>query len=481
MRIGIFGHVGNDNLGDEAIIAAVIQNIKRRFPDAMLFGFTINPADTQARHDIRSFPIRRLASQNNRSRQRPVADRAARAAGLDTRLGDWIKAIKGQLRKIPVLYPVLRGMLLVPRLATILPNEARFLLECRRNLKGLDLMIVAGSHQLNDFVGGPWAFPYTVLKWATLTRMSGAKLVFMSMGAGPIGSWLGQFFIRRSLRLASYRSYRDETARRVVEDLGVFDKQPVVPDLAFSLRMPAKSVHGRRRRPGPGVVGINPLPFHDSVYWWVSEPGRYEAYVAKLARFADWLVDRGHAVWFVSTQLRVDPAVIADVKGMMKSVRSAEHAERIVEPPIRSLSDLIDVLAKLDIIAATRYHGILLSLALHKPVLAIAYHQKSWDLMNRVGLSRYVLDGGEFEVEDLTNKFVSLAAKAGEVGDSLRETVPELRRRLRVQYDQVLGLVDEARIVATRAGAKEGQGSMGGGRTAGTKSASVFDVPTPGR
>jgi len=31
-RIGIFGHVGNKNLGDESIIASVIQNIRRAMP-----------------------------------------------------------------------------------------------------------------------------------------------------------------------------------------------------------------------------------------------------------------------------------------------------------------------------------------------------------------------------------------------------------------------------------------------------------------
>ena len=31
-KIGVFGDVGNENLGDEAIIAAVIQNITRRYP-----------------------------------------------------------------------------------------------------------------------------------------------------------------------------------------------------------------------------------------------------------------------------------------------------------------------------------------------------------------------------------------------------------------------------------------------------------------
>ena len=57
-RIGILGHVGIENLGDEATVAAVIQNIRLRYPNAEIYGFTSKPADTQKRHKIRSFPIR---------------------------------------------------------------------------------------------------------------------------------------------------------------------------------------------------------------------------------------------------------------------------------------------------------------------------------------------------------------------------------------------------------------------------------------
>ena len=38
MTIGILGHCGNANLGDEATIAAVIQNIRTRYPDANIVG-----------------------------------------------------------------------------------------------------------------------------------------------------------------------------------------------------------------------------------------------------------------------------------------------------------------------------------------------------------------------------------------------------------------------------------------------------------
>ena len=39
-KIGVFSHGGLKNLGDEALFAAVIQNVRLRVPDAQIVGFT---------------------------------------------------------------------------------------------------------------------------------------------------------------------------------------------------------------------------------------------------------------------------------------------------------------------------------------------------------------------------------------------------------------------------------------------------------
>lgn len=58
IRIGILGHYGNQNLGDESIIEAVIRNLRQRLPDADIVCLSIDPFDSQARHGVDAFPIR---------------------------------------------------------------------------------------------------------------------------------------------------------------------------------------------------------------------------------------------------------------------------------------------------------------------------------------------------------------------------------------------------------------------------------------
>ena len=104
MRIGVFGHVGNQNLGDEALIAAVLQNVRRRYPEAELCGFTAHPQDTEQRHRIPAFPICRTngrpaaAPQPERATDPPGGERSAPASA-------WA-GLRAQLRRIPLL-PVL--------------------------------------------------------------------------------------------------------------------------------------------------------------------------------------------------------------------------------------------------------------------------------------------------------------------------------------------------------------------------------------
>lgn len=57
VRIAVFGHVGQDNLGDEAAFQAVLEAVKRHKPDAEILGISVDPADTASRYGISTYPI----------------------------------------------------------------------------------------------------------------------------------------------------------------------------------------------------------------------------------------------------------------------------------------------------------------------------------------------------------------------------------------------------------------------------------------
>src|SRR5689334_11093273 len=62
MKIGITGSYGGLNLGDEAILKSIIEQLRRDVPDVQITVFSRNAEDTKQRHKVeRSIPVRKLS------------------------------------------------------------------------------------------------------------------------------------------------------------------------------------------------------------------------------------------------------------------------------------------------------------------------------------------------------------------------------------------------------------------------------------
>jgi len=75
----------------------------------------------------------------------------------------------------------------------------------------------------------------------------------------------------------------------------------------------------------------------------------------------------------------------------------------------------------MEMIVASRFHGVVIPFVLNKPVLAVAYHQKTFDLMAQMGQSEYVLDIRVFDEEQLQERFIMLESRRGTVKKKLRK------------------------------------------------------------
>jgi polysaccharide pyruvyl transferase WcaK-like protein len=430
-KIGVFSQGGLKNLGDEVLFAAVLQNVRARIPDAEIIGFTVNPEDTNQRHGIPAFPVCRLdtvANAGSSAMAFPVPHNAS-----ETPTSVW----KQRIKAIPGLVTTVRGIRRLIHVAREVILEPRFLWQSYQRLRGVELLLVAGSQQLNDIYGA-WAFPVTLYKWSLLSRFTGTKFVMLSVGAGPITSPLSRFFIRSALRRCSYRSYRDAISRELVESIGIKGSNPVFPDLAYSLKLPSP-----RAIPAEGgrdmVVGINPVPFYDGRYWATSNPGRYAEYVEKFARFTEWLSQKNYSTLFFPTQLRADALTIEDIRSVLAGNGGAG---RLLEGGfIQTLDDLVTEISRADIVIANRYHGILIALALNKPVIGVAYHEKSRALLEQVGQGEYVLDVSNFRTEDLIEKITALHANALQSKEEIARRIAPLCEALERQYDMVFALI----------------------------------------
>lgn len=438
--VGVFGHYGDRNLGDEAIIEALVARIRREWPQARVAAFSMDPEDSARRYGVPAFPIRQ---ESGRQRFGEVLD-AHWAAGATDRA---VREATSLLDRIARFIPKGRIRSAAGKLArgtTFTLREFGFLLRSYSRLRGLDALIIAGSNQFLDNFGGPWGFPYTLLKWSLLARLAGCRLLYVSVGAGPLDARLSQRMVRLAVRCSHYLSFRDAASQRLVGAVARGTSSHVFPDLAHSLVLPAADPSTQRHRGSQGkpAVGINPMPLYDSFYWCTADTDRYTGYVRTLAAFAEHLIDNGYPVFFFPTQLK-DLNVADEVVRAMRP----ECAARLVQPePVKrphTVDELMRTIAAADIIVATRFHGTLLPLHARRPVLAICYHRKMRDLMRAMGQERYAIDFDDLSVTGLIDRFHQLEQNRIEAAAQITKADDGCVSALESQYRAIFPMILE--------------------------------------
>jgi polysaccharide pyruvyl transferase WcaK-like protein len=309
-----------------------------------------------------------------------------------------------------------------------------------RHLRRFDLLLIAGSNQILDNYGGPWEFPYLNLRWSLLARLAGCRVAWISVGAGPLDSRLGRWFVRAALRLADYVSVRDEGSRRLLAEIGVRREILLFPDLAHGVRHEPGPAARRDRVPGRATVAINAMPVYDRRYWpeWSEE--KSQRYTAELAALAAALVKDGHGVFFLATH-PMDALVAREIIARV----AAEHGQppwdgELVRCPA-TVSDLLRELESADLVVATRFHGALLSLRVERPMLAICYHRKTRELAMQFEAGDFAVALDDLRSADAVERLRRLAGQAEELVPAIRQKGDDYRLALRDQYDRVFRLL----------------------------------------
>ena len=399
-KIFFFGNFGQINFGNEATLQAILYHVRRRLPDAEITCICTDPEAAAATYGIAAVPIS-SAVVKPRAPGNPLARLAQKAViGIPNEFCAWFKAFM--------------------------------------TLKGADALIVPGTGLLSDAFGlFNWG-PYNVFKWSLAAKLRRCKLLFVSVGAGPIYGAPGRWLVKSALSMADFRSYRDDATMEYLKGIGVrTENDHVYPDLAFSLpevKMPREvPPEGRRRVVGVGVMA----------YAWrygSDNPSKaaHLAYLENLVVFAEWLLDHEYDVRLLIGDI-CDAPVTQEFKALMKARPSAYDEGRIVDEPVSSVEQLLSQLAATDVVAATRFHNALLALMLDKPVICISFHQKCTSLMVAMGLSPYCLDYNHFDSGGLIERFGDLEKNSERLKVMVSQKTEGLRKALEEQYASILG------------------------------------------
>ena len=398
-KIAFFGHFDSSNFGNESTLQAILYHVRRLQPTAEVTCISTGAEATVRTHQIEAIPINKRFAKSWVPKNPLTRVLRKVCIGIPSELYQWIK-----------------GLAMLSR---------------------TDMLIIPGTGLLTDAYGLRGWGPYGLFKWSLMAKICRCKLLFVSVGAGPIYGALGRCFVKSTLSLADFRSYRDTSTMQYLKGIGFrSDNDRVYPDLAFSL--PEAVISHQDAKDGRrSVVGLGLMEYAGNPNS-VSRPSNetYQVYLENLVTVVIWLLAHDYDIRLLVGDLN-DMHVTKEFRGLLRERLSVCDDGRIIDERVYSVEDLLSQIASTEFVVATRFHNVLLALLCNKPVISISFHHKCESLMSAMGLSSYCLDINELKADRLIEKFCDLEANASKLKPLIREKVTEFRRALDEQYNLI--------------------------------------------
>jgi polysaccharide pyruvyl transferase WcaK-like protein len=385
-RVGLFGLLGSGNIGNDGSLDAVLAYLRDKHPDAVVDFMCAGPDAITERYGLSATRLHwnRLEYQTA-ANVRAILQKGVGKLVDAFRTAAWVRQHD----------------------AVIVPGMG--VLEATLPLR-------------------PWGFPYSLFLLCLSGRLVGTKVALVSVGANTSGHPLTRRLFTTAARLAYYRSYRDDLSRDAMGETGLdVADDNVYPDLAFALPTPAGTTGDT------GTAGVGVMSYHGTN----DDRGRadevYAAYVAKMKRFARWLVDGGHRIRLFTGD-KEDETVVAELIRDLRAYRPDLDPSSVVAEPVSSLVELMQQMTLVDTIVATRYHNVLCALKVSKPTLSIGYSAKNDVLMADMGLGEFCQDIRSLDVDRLVDQFTALESRREQLIAALANRNAANAARLEQQF-----------------------------------------------
>jgi len=417
----------------------MIANLRLRLPEIQFSGISLNCENFVERHGSSAFP---LCATNKpfygmsygRVTDQPWEQEAS--VPQSDQNDSYLSSVKTALKRLPVLGSCLKA---IRSWGRGFWRESRHLVEGYRFLRAQDSLVVSGGGQLDEEWGGPWGHPFALFKWAVLARIAGIPYVIVSVGACKVASTTSRFFLSTALRMAEYRSYRDENSRAIAAELlHRAERDSVVPDLALSLpcsELPPSSGI-RSIAQGRTVVAISPIVYAKPQNWPHEDPALYDRYVREMARAMSELLERGYFLVMVWSTLG-DKRVVPDLLENLGKESSERLAKQTHIPRIETWRDLVAVLEDVDFLIASRLHSVILGLLTKRPTIAVSFDPKVDLVMKDFGQTDYLLQLRNFAAREVIEAFDRIELRRNLFVEQVGSYQDRFASACALQYDKL--------------------------------------------
>ncbi len=373
MKIALLGLFGSGNTGNDGSLEAMVNFLRKSTSDAELMCICPNPEGIADRHKVD----------------------AAHHGGVDLQ-SPWMARVNRILADAP------RNILSIGHLFA--------------TMRGVNVLVIPGTGILDDFQESAFGWPFVVFRWCLAARLSGVRIAFVSIGAGPIKHPLSRWFLKSAVRMARFRSYRDDYSRHYLGDIGVdVSRDPCYPDLAFGLPQPLSSPSNAR---APYTIGVGVMDYHGWTKGDAEGERIYQTYLSKLASYICWLIEKGHNVRLLTGDVH-DYGAVNDVLEKVVMSGSELALDRIAIGRSGSLHELMDEIAQTDMVVVSRYHNVVCALKLNRPTISLSYNLKNDYLLDQFEQRHYCQHIETFDVEKLKEHTRSVLEHIDAIGTQL--------------------------------------------------------------
>jgi polysaccharide pyruvyl transferase WcaK-like protein len=386
-RVAAYGFFGMGNIGNEGSLDSLLTYLRAHHPNARVACFGAGTDAVQCDHGI---PATQLMSLRADPRRRGLLVKAAKAL---SRLWD------------------------IPRTF--------------RMMGKVDVLVVPGTGVFeSSLITSAWGLPYWLLLATVSCRLRRRQVALVSVGAEYATHPLTRWFHRWTLRLATYRSYRDEESRSAARLMGAMVSDQVYPDLAFALPTP----DGVVERPGHVVIGV--MAYDGTP----DSPGGpltvRQTYAERISALVLRLLDQGRSVTLVIGDVH-DRRVAETIRHLVMVYRPGVGAEQVSISHAYTMEAIMTEMAAAEVVVASRFHNVISALMLSKPTISLGYAGKQAHLLDKFGLGAFDHPIDDFEVDAVVAQIAELQHGKASLEVAMKDTLRRFDEELNEQFDQL--------------------------------------------
>jgi polysaccharide pyruvyl transferase WcaK-like protein len=221
----------------------------------------------------------------------------------------------------------------------------------------------------------------------------------------------------------------------LLRQLGIDIEADGYPDSAYGFDSQEYQTARLSSRTRP-KVGINPISFCDPRRWPRKDATVYDRYLGELTAFSSRLLAQNYHLEIFTSDI-MDIYALEDLRNRLLDGASSDVASRVTFRPVLTLKELLLQMSTFDFIVTSKFHGVIFSHLLGKPVIALSYLPKIGHLIQRVGHDRYCVDAEDFDADWLTERFELLVHESDQLRSLFRKTSAAYAHALQIEFDKL--------------------------------------------